>query len=71
MKVVGVLEKPSDWDAAQQKLTAAFNLPRIDQMYLGAKGAKLLPITTRVRFGEESRFTMLGNVRNATQVAGS
>jgi hypothetical protein len=54
MKIVGALNESSDWNAAQEKIVEAFDQPLIDQVYAEVKGAKLLPITRGINFGEQS-----------------
>jgi hypothetical protein len=52
MKILGALNDISDWNVAQAKLADAFKQPIIDQVYMEAKGAKLLPMTRGINFME-------------------
>jgi hypothetical protein len=52
MRIVGALCRDCDWKFAQAQLSEVFERFMTEQVYTETKGAKMLPITNSVHFGE-------------------
>jgi hypothetical protein len=54
MRIVGALCRDCDWRIAQAELSDVFKRFMTGQVYTETKGAKMLPITNSIQFGESS-----------------
>jgi len=71
MKILGALSAGADWHVAQEKLADIFERPLIEQAYLEAKGAKLLPIARAIQFSESAAIAATRGSRGKFALFGS
>ena len=67
MRIVGALCQDCDWKAAQAELSEVFERFMTEQIYTATRGAKMLPITNSVQFGE-STVAFTTNEKPQTEV---
>jgi len=62
MRIVGSLCRDCDWKSAQAELSEVFDRFMTDQVYIEAKGAKMLPITNAIEFVAEGSMTVAASI---------